>query len=587
LSAVNFKALLTNWIPTEEPTFISILRVILATMQLAYGKKPALNSDVHWLHKRANLQGNREHITLPSSGHLTVSRQKHPRPQIMDENREKAYRLVAYTSVLFSVLAVSTIGTTYPAMYTYIFNSQQRFNKESMWCQESNEIILNHIRKLRTFTGSLNRTTRHTYAATVPSWGESVFGGGAQYGPSRCCRRGFPGRPGIPGRNGENGRPGMPGAPGMPGISQKSCEPRVELPCPQCPAGPPGAPGSVGLPGDVGRIGDPGRDGLDGIPGRAGMDGKEGMPGVPGLDGQPGEPGRPAPYLPISHGECGEPGMPGPSGPAGPPGVSGNDGIQGPMGPKGVKGPLGPPGLPGNIGFTGPQGMMGPPGQPGLCATYCANDGGVFHDPSAPAPYGPLLIMALPFAGFAMEVNYLVQQKESPCYRCASAVEQWKRGFPLLILINVKYATISLQLSVIPNVLLNPGSPLVMRNMISDFMCFLILTPLAISSIWLCISGALYYGNYSATAVEVSGLICLATFLLLTYFIWLLVTLRYHCKIYHSWQEKNQNVKIHLVKKIAPSSPLRPSAEILSSNSVRHDVNNNFIYSAHALQNSV
>ncbi|KAL1241162.1 E3 ubiquitin-protein ligase [Trichinella pseudospiralis] len=133
----------------------------------------------------------------------------------------------------------------------------------------------------------------------------------------------------------------------------------------------------------------------------------------------------------------------------------------------------------------------------------------------------------------------------------------------------------------------SPGSPLVVRNMISDFMCFLILTPLAISSIWLCISGALYYGNYSATAVEVSGLICLATFLLLTYFIWLLVTLRYHCKIYHSWQEKNQNVKIHLVRKTAPSSPLRPSAEILSSNSVRHDVNNNFIYSAHALQNSV
>ncbi|KAL1241161.1 E3 ubiquitin-protein ligase [Trichinella pseudospiralis] len=85
----------------------------------------------------------------------------------------------------------------------------------------------------------------------------------------------------------------------------------------------------------------------------------------------------------------------------------------------------------------------------------------------------------------------------------------------------------------------SPGSPLVVRNMISDFMCFLILTPLAISSIWLCISGALYYGNASISL------------------------------------------------KTAPSSPLRPSAEILSSNSVRHDVNNNFIYSAHALQNSV
>ncbi|KRZ92684.1 putative cuticle collagen [Trichinella sp. T8] len=501
-------------------------------------EKPAWNSDVHWLHKRANLQGNREH----------------PRPHIMDENREKAYRLVAYTSVLFSVLAVSTIGTTYPAMYTYIYNSQQKFNKESMWCQESNEIILNHIRKLRTFTGALNRTARHTYGAAVPSWGESAFSGGAQYGPSRCCRRGFPGRPGIPGRNGENGRPGMPGAPGMPGISQKSCEAKVELPCPQCPAGPPGAPGSVGLPGDVGRIGDPGRDGVDGMPGRAGIDGKEGMPGVPGLDGQPGEPGRPAPYLPISHGECGEPGMPGPTGPAGPPGVSGNDGIQGPMGPKGVKGPLGPPGLPGNIGFTGPQGMMGPPGQPGLCATYCANDGGVFHDPSAPAPYGQ---------------TWLSISNTDKCEIC-----------------HYQFAT-ERHPKCVTQFIKSPGSPLVMRNMITDFMCFLILTPLAILSIWLCISGALYYGNYSATAVEVSGLICLATFLLLTYFIWLLVTLRYHCQIYYSWQEKNQNVKVHFVRKFAPSSPFLPSSEILSSNSVGHDVNNNFIYSALALQNSV
>ncbi|KRY68390.1 putative cuticle collagen [Trichinella pseudospiralis] len=551
----------------------------------------------------------------------------------MDENREKAYRLVAYTSVLFSVLAVSTIGTTYPAMYTYIYNSQQRFNKESMWCQESNEIILSHIRKLKTFTNSLNRTARHTYAAAVPSWGESVFGGGAQYGPSRCCRRGFPGRPGIPGKNGENGRPGMPGAPGMPGISQKSCEPRVELPCPQCPAGPPGAPGSVGLPGDVGRIGDPGRDGLDGIPGRAGIDGKEGMPGVPGLDGQPGEPGRPAPYLPISHGECGEPGMPGPSGPAGPPGVNGNDGIQGPMGPKGVKGPPGPPGLPGNIGFTGPQGMMGPPGQPGLCATYCANDGGVFHDPSAPAPYGlhitfrvraksllvqiymkPLRVMGRTYSslrqmnysksrkkyyfvfGIIFILNSFVNNGSAVCRIChGSELSSPTKGEPLLSLCKCRgtmglfhpscletwlstsnsdkceichyqFAT-ERHPKCVTQFIKSPGSPLVVRNMISDFMCFLILTPLAISSIWLCISGALYYGNYSATAVE--------------------VTLRYHCKIYHSWQEKNQNVKIHLVRKIAPSSPLRPSAEILSSNSVRHDVNNNFIYSAHALQNSV
>ncbi|CDW53474.1 Col cuticle N and Collagen domain containing prot ein [Trichuris trichiura] len=350
----------------------------------------------------------------------------------MDPNREHAYRIVAYTSSIFSVLAIITIATSFPFMYNYVWNMQQKLSEDSASCrvsgrlmltdkyglrfncQESHRMLSKNVLRLKFLHASYNRTKRQGYQVQSPSWGQ--YGGvetspSSSYGQvdqgmqgaagsSGCCTRGLPGPAGRPGRNGEHGRPGAPGKPGMPGQPVADCEEKTKAPCPQCPSGPPGPAGPPGLRGSAG------------LPG---------TPGTPGLDGQTGEPGRPAPFSPVSHGktlsqrvampdksvsgECGDPGPVGPAGPSGPPGEDANNG---PPGYEGPKGPRGPPGFPGpagragklpwhvlitekitrnRLGPQGNQGSQGGPGQPGICPTYCANDGGVFHAP-APPSYG-------------------------------------------------------------------------------------------------------------------------------------------------------------------------------------------------------
>lgn len=92
--------------------------------------------------------------------------------------------------------------------------------------------------------------------------------------------------------------------------------------------------------------------------------------------------------------------------------------------------------------------------------------------------------------------------------------------------------------------IVNPGSVVERRSMIGDFICWCVLTPLAVSSTFLCIQGAVHYSNVGKDHVEVPGLVCLAVFLILTYLIWLSVSLRYHYKVWRQWQKKNQVVRI-------------------------------------------
>ncbi|CDW53473.1 E3 ubiquitin protein ligase MARCH2 [Trichuris trichiura] len=124
------------------------------------------------------------------------------------------------------------------------------------------------------------------------------------------------------------------------------------------------------------------------------------------------------------------------------------------------------------------------------------------------------------------------------------------------------------------------------RNLVSDFICFLILTPLAISSTWLCVSGALYYARLGFQHVEVPGLICLAAFLIVTYCIWFTVsaltilapiTLRYHVKLWQEWKKQNHTVHVKVSSKdsfsrLSLNSPLNRSDGAHST-----DQNNNYI----------
>lgn len=90
----------------------------------------------------------------------------------------------------------------------------------------------------------------------------------------------------------------------------------------------------------------------------------------------------------------------------------------------------------------------------------------------------------------------------------------------------------------------NPGNAMLRRNVIGDTVCFLVLTPLTLASSWLCVLGAVSYVNQERDTVEIPGLFCLAIFLVVTYFIWLMVTVRYHYKVMKEWQQEHQIVRV-------------------------------------------
>jgi len=57
-----------------------------------------------------------------------------------------------------------------------------------------------------------------------------------------------------------------------------------------------------------------------------------------------------------------------------------------PPGPKGPRGNPGPKGADGSVGSPGNSGPAGRQGEKGICATYCASDGGIFFVEGGPAP---------------------------------------------------------------------------------------------------------------------------------------------------------------------------------------------------------
>ncbi|KAK0428631.1 hypothetical protein QR680_010917 [Steinernema hermaphroditum] len=187
-----------------------------------------------------------------------------------------------------------------------------------------------------------------------------------------CC---IPGAKGPPGRNGYPGRPGPPGPP--------SCRIYSTPICPVCPEGLQGRAGSPGPPGDRGPVGPNGLPGIDGLPGLPGPPGPYGPPGLNGTDGARGDAGVTPAMDPPLPGPPGPPGLPGFSGPPGLPGIDALLNYELIPGPKGRPGTPGRDGYPGRAGSPGLPGPPGRPGEPGVCPTYCAVDGGVFHlDPN-------------------------------------------------------------------------------------------------------------------------------------------------------------------------------------------------------------
>jgi len=80
------------------------------------------------------------------------------------------------------------------------------------------------------------------------------------------------------------------------------------------------------------------------------------------------------------------------------------------------------------------------------------------------------------------------------------------------------------------------------RNLVGDMICFLLLTPLATISTYLCASGATFYLQEKKS--ESIGLICLSVVLVSIYIIWVLLTVKYHFSVWYVWREKNQVIRL-------------------------------------------
>ncbi len=81
------------------------------------------------------------------------------------------------------------------------------------------------------------------------------------------------------------------------------------------------------------------------------------------------------------------------------------------------------------------------------------------------------------------------------------------------------------------------------RNIIADFVCFLVLTPLAFLSATLCAMGYLHY-HEKRNYAEANGLICLTVLLMAVYALWMSLIITFHVREYREWKSTNQEVKL-------------------------------------------
>ncbi|KAK3593772.1 hypothetical protein CHS0354_014311 [Potamilus streckersoni] len=117
------------------------------------------------------------------------------------------------------------------------------------------------------------------------------------------------------------------------------------------------------------------------------------------------------------------------------------------------------------------------------------------------------------------------------------------------------------------NFLRSPGTSREKRNLICDVVCFCIITPVTVVTSWLCISGAFEY--FQPSRWERSGLIALASCLLVMYLIWLIVAIRHNYSLWKDWKMFHQDVKLRgspITKKSSPGQ-LRRNAGSRNTNS--------------------
>ncbi|KAK6058083.1 hypothetical protein COOONC_04351 [Cooperia oncophora] len=138
------------------------------------------------------------------------------------ECRIKAYRLVAYLTVVFSMVAILSVSIMLPIAHIHVHQMRRAMHKELDSCRKSAKDISSEVNQLRN-PPVANRTIRQAgygdaAIVEVPASFQFAEASVVQTGDrcELCCVPGVPGPAGVPG---QPGRPGKPGAPGVPGIS--------------------------------------------------------------------------------------------------------------------------------------------------------------------------------------------------------------------------------------------------------------------------------------------------------------------------------------------------------------------------------
>ncbi|GAB6024982.1 E3 ubiquitin-protein ligase MARCHF3 [Chamberlinius hualienensis] len=106
--------------------------------------------------------------------------------------------------------------------------------------------------------------------------------------------------------------------------------------------------------------------------------------------------------------------------------------------------------------------------------------------------------------------------------------------------------------------ILKPSSPEDCRNLAGDVLCFILLTPLATVSSYLCFTGANSYSSWNVKW-EASGLICLSIMLIAIYMTWCAITVRYHLINWRRWRSTHQNVHLLQLRRLSESDHLNRS----------------------------
>jgi len=101
------------------------------------------------------------------------------------------------------------------------------------------------------------------------------------------------------------------------------------------------------------------------------------------------------------------------------------------------------------------------------------------------------------------------------------------------------------------------------HNFLFDVLCFLILTPLAVCSSYLCVTGAEAYRLRSSKLQEgitgneatwtTIGLYALTSTLVIAYYLWVIVAIRYHYQIWNKWSTENVVIRVLPVNKTSTS----------------------------------